>query len=121
MNNDIVSEVKLGGRTSGDPVAVALMGSITGSVDRINKVAARLTADYLEERAGEYRAAYIDALATDEWLLEFPGRDILKAFVATNLGDVKYETFRNVVVDHMQRSETQPAGVKAVLDQILAS
>jgi hypothetical protein len=50
----------------------------------------------------------------------FRGRDVLRRFVGKRAASVSYEVFRNLVVSRMAEAGFQPAGMKKVIEQILA-
>ena len=62
-------------------------------------------------------------LDTQEWKARMPGRKILKRFVDLHLTEFKvdYLTFRNVILDKLVDAHEQPAGMKSVIDAIMAT
>jgi hypothetical protein len=60
------------------------------------------------------------SFADGSWKSLLPGREILKAFVHEQRLGIPYEAFRNLVVSRMVDADFRPAGMKAVIDSIVA-
>jgi predicted ATPase len=119
VNRDIVGAISIGGPSDDKDVAAAVLPSITGSIQRVSDKATLYTHDYVHGRASEVEAVLTAALESGQWIQQFPGRSILKRFVARHLSAVGYEPFRNVVLDKLALSERRPSSVSDVLQQIL--
>lgn len=102
---------------------------VDGSVEAIDKSLKRmgevsagdLCREGVEWKVKEIRKELVSSLATDNWLKEFRGRDILKAFVQRQEGvrDVRYEKFRNLIITRMRDAGWQPLGMQNVVNKIL--
>jgi len=121
-NREIVSAIKIGcspRMKRGTTIGASMRKSIEGSVKRVNEREQKLSATDLDKRVAKARKDLEDAIESGAWQTEFPGREILKAFVSKHVAGASYETFRNLVLDKMTLDqERRPAGMKAVLDQI---
>src|SRR5581483_3677819 len=106
-----------------DEIVDDLIEAIRRSADRLNAlIRADLNADALARRESELKAKFERSLADGTWQAEFRGRDVLKRFVARWApASVSYEVFRNLIASDMKDSGYQPAGMKAVVDKILAA
>jgi predicted ATPase len=122
VNREIVGAIKVGSSSRpkrGTTIGASMRRSIEGSVKRINERDEQLTSVALDKRIAAVRKELEKAIATGAWKKDFPGRAILKTFVRKHVPGASYETFRNLVLDKMTLGEDrQPAGMKAVLDQI---
>ena len=54
------------------------------------------------------------------WTQTFRGRDVLRRFVGRFVTGIGYETFRDLIIARMRDAEYKPAGMKRVIDTILA-
>jgi hypothetical protein len=93
--------------------------SIEGSVNRLTREAANFTQSKLEQEGATIRQELDNSLDSDDWMREFPGRDVLKAFVNRHIPGVAYEPFRNLILDKMAQSEYKPDNITQVLQQVL--
>lgn len=118
VNSEIVGSVAIKGDPKTSDVAKALAPSIKSSVERVIAKRDELTSEQLTARAEAVRQELNNAIETDAWLQDFPGRDILGQFVGSYLSGVSYTSFRNLVLDKMVATEQRPKGMKAILDQI---
>ena len=101
------------------------------TVASLDDLVSRSTARITDERSGSlslegltaYQGAVVTkldaALAGDEWLRRFKGRDILHAFVRLRgEGKLNYDFFRNQISARMRDVEYQPIGIGNVLSRI---
>lgn len=120
VNAELVGALNLGGNPAAtDPVA-AMRPALTSTFDRLRAAERTLIIDEdLESRAASISASVSEAIESDKWRSDLPGRDILKRFVATHLqGKVNYEAFRYLVIARMVDDDYRPVGMQVVLDQI---
>lgn len=61
------------------------------------------------------------SFANGTWIKRLPGRDILKQYVATQRLAVGYEVLRNLIVGRMVEVGFKPAGMKEVIDKVVAN
>jgi predicted ATPase len=121
VNDKIVSSVKLGGDPKKNNSADALIDSVNATFSRLNTVRGEIDMIYLQQMEAAIKASFTKALHDGSWMKEFPGRSILQRFVAKELaGKGSYEGFRNVVVDQMVDANYEPAGMRQVIEVILA-
>lgn len=104
------------------PLAEALRRAAARSRDRIDdSLRQDLDADRLRDEETRIRAGLMSALEGEGWRAEFRGRDVLNAFVHRYNKDlgVRYEAFRNMIVDRMRVAKHRPAGMDSVLQRVL--
>jgi hypothetical protein len=109
-----------------DPAAEDIAGSISAAVERsltrmTKKAQEELKADHLAEKRLEIEAEFNSNFGDGSWLRTLPGREILKRYVERERLPVGYDPFRNLVLGRMTDDNYQPAGMKAVVDQVLAA
>ncbi|ORA40875.1 hypothetical protein BST20_01635 [Mycobacterium branderi] len=122
VNNQIVRSINLGGDPLAADAAAALIDSVTATFDRLTELQQSVDLAYLEAEAAAINDRLTEAMTNGEWLKEFPGRSILQRFVHKELaGKATYEGFRNLVVDQMVDDGYEPAGMRQVIDVIIAS
>lgn len=78
-----------------------------------------LTDENLCAKENELKRHYEAALASDDWKRCFRGRQILRLFSGRFLRSLKYEFFRDSIIDKMRNDRFQPLGMKEVLDKII--
>lgn len=119
VNDMLISELKISGPPDTKAPARDLLPSIQGSVERISNVGASLTLDKLLQKAEVHRTVLQEALESEEWLKEFPGRLVLRRFAGKYLsGKIDSLVFSNLVLDKMVESSVKPQPMKSILDQI---
>ena len=59
-----------------------------------------------------------DAVKGDNWKKEFRGRELLKKFSSLYTDGVRYEAFRDMIVNTMAEREIRPAGMLRILEKI---
>jgi hypothetical protein len=65
------------------------------------------------------RKKFEKQLGTDAWRKSFRGRDILKEFARSNC-KASYEILRNVIISRMADTSHRPAGMRKIVEAILA-
>lgn len=120
VNGAIVSSINLRIDPRRDDVAQAVSDAIDRSFNKIQStLQGSLTKTALIERENLLRARFEADLATDAWRRTFRGRDILKEFARSNT-DISYEVLRNLIIARMADAAHKPAGMKKVIDEIIA-
>lgn len=102
--------------------AAGLHAAISTAFSRVSDlIEGDLSLETVQARALALKAKLEADLGSETWMKTFRGRDILKAFVADQLGGaVKYETFRNLIVARMRDDNFQPEGMKRVVDHVIS-
>ena len=119
--SSIVGSIDLGFAPDTLTIGQDLQKSAQRSVTRINEVLTNsLGENELVAKEQEFRKEIEQSFADGSWASKLPGRDILKRFVATEKLPVGYEVFRNLVMSKMVERGHKPAGMKAVIDAIVA-
>lgn len=121
VNDSIVALLRIGGNPGNKDYASALYPSIQGSLDRVAAARDTYTVDSLAEMGSRHAEVFRNALEDDTWISVFPGRPIMKRFIDKHVNGISYEPFVNLLLDKFAEEEFQPAGMKSVLDSILAS
>jgi len=120
VNDLIVSSLSLKYNPKRTDAAVAISEAMTRSITRIDKaVTSKLTVAKLTERELKCRALLEADLATDAWRRTFRGRDVLTKFIGDH-SKASYDVFRSLIIARMSDANHRPAGMKLVIDQILA-
>jgi hypothetical protein len=122
VNGRLVGAISIGGSPDSVKPADALMPSIAASVDRLTQAMREvMDADTLREKAAAHEKDLRAAVADGRWIRRLPGREILSRYVQKHLdGVVRYEAFRNLVIDQMADDSYQPPSMKTLLEAILA-
>ena len=118
VNKTLVDKIQV--RTEGDqPISNILEHYARKSADDVKQVVGdELTGGKIREQEKLYRGRLEEALKSEEWKREFRGRDILKKFVGEYCQGIKYDRFRNMVVNRMRQERHEPPGMRTVLRQI---
>jgi hypothetical protein len=119
INATLVAALNIGAPRGTSSPERDLLPSIEGSVNRLTREAANFTQSKLEQEGATIRQELDNSLDSDDWMREFPGRDVLKAFVNRHIPGVAYEPFRNLILDKMAQSEYKPDNITQVLQQVL--
>jgi len=120
-NSKLIQSINLGFPPETLAVAHDLHEAVARSVERINSV----VAESLSEKAllgseQELRTQIEQSFVDGSWKSKLPGRDILKQFVETQKLPVGYEVMRNLIIGRMVEQGFKPAGMKAIIDKIVA-
>lgn len=95
--------------------------SIEASANRIHELVEEFSEEKLQALADEMRNDLRESINSGAWLKDFPGRLVLHRFADQYLGGIKYEALAYVILDKMVERSVQPAGMKDVLERIMAS
>ena len=121
LNRALVSKLSLNSNGSGE-LCSTLRRQAKRSLDAMrNTIDTEMTEVKLRENMKEKKKQLIQALETDHWKNRFRGRDILKAFVCKYGCGIKYERFRDTIINRMRERGYQPTGMRNVLRRIDAS
>jgi hypothetical protein len=112
-------------RTDVDPksasISFDLSQRITTTANRISELETdSLSEASLQRAVRDARVRFDSDFATGEWKKTVRGRDVLRVFVDRRVSGISYERFRNLIISRMRDSNFQPAGMKRILDGILA-
>nr|WP_244994262.1 AAA family ATPase [Actinomadura coerulea] len=121
INNSLVRAININAAPDSRRPSEDLAPSIKGSIDRL----AKLGTEYrdiakLREREESFRVKWTEALKTDAWIREFPGRDVLKRFVDLHVTGANYPVFRNLIIEKMVLDKHEPEGMRSALSQVHA-
>jgi hypothetical protein len=121
-NTALIAAINVGTDPKKGDLAGELFEAVTRSVDRVqSEIQGALNLNELQARERELRTKYQAALADGSWSQSFRGRDVLRRFAGKHAGSVQYEVFRNLILSRMQDDGFQPAGMRVVVEQILAN
>lgn len=104
-----------------------VVASIKRSRDRLIDVTENtLVRDAIVATEQSFRDDFDSYLKSDAWKKEIPGRRILRSFLSLNQDDIKrkaksqlkYEPFRNLIVDRMAAANVKPRGMLQVINKI---
>ncbi len=79
-----------------------------------------LSGSSINQLESDTRSQLHKELESGEWRKSFKGRDILKLFISKKGNGVKYEIFRNLIIHRMRDDGYKPAGMNAIISQIVA-
>jgi energy-coupling factor transporter ATP-binding protein EcfA2 len=121
VNAELVGAINLGASPKTTNPAADILPSITESMGRLQRISEDLTIEELTRRANTYKTTLAEALETNAWLKEFPGREILKKYAHKVLkGRIESSSFANVVLDKMVEKGVKPSGMYTVLHEIVS-
>lgn len=120
INHSLVGAINTAGSPAPTDLAGDIIRSVEGSLERINTVGASLNREQIEKSIDSYRLTLTESLLNEDWLREFPGRQILRRYAHKQLnGKVDASLFANSVLDKMVEKGKKPAGMAEVLNEIL--
>lgn len=111
---------------SSNPAAEDFTKEILNAADRSLKRLASIREGALSDEAVRVTEQSVkqeieQAFADGSWRARLPGRDILKAYADRLPNGISYETLRNMILTRMADTQTRPAGMASVIDQIVAA
>lgn len=121
VNQELIGCLDLGFDPTRQDVAAAFGEALYRSQQRILKVTTEVfDGDALRRAEEELRVETCRDLENGAWVRTFRGRDVLKRFVGKYAGGMAYEPFRDLIIARMRDVDNQPAGMKRVIEAILA-
>lgn len=104
----------------GDPTR-----ALAAAIQKASEKAAVLAAQTypVSEIESRFRAVSLEvrsSLDNESWMKTFRGRDILKLFVTKYVSGISYQNLRELILSEMKDNGYQPAGMKAIVDRIMA-
>lgn len=120
-NSKLVEGIRTRSNPNEADVAEACREVIEASLRRVQRtVDEDLSVEALRAIAQTEGTRLQKALESNEWVVSFRGRDILKRFVSNQFrGSIGYTVFRDLIVARMRDDSYQPQGMKDVIDKIL--
>ncbi|QLE47389.1 hypothetical protein FD724_04135 [Nostoc sp. C057] len=120
-DRQLKSKLDLGFDRSIQSVGSELAKAVARCHDRIEKLTLNeLSEKHLTDLEIEYRLKATTSLENGTWRIIFPGRDIIKLFVGRFGRGIPYERFRDLILARMRDKNFQPAGMKQIVDRIIA-
>lgn len=121
VNQLLVSCIRTNVERDTADLAAALRAVAEESAIRVQAVLnGAVSAGVIAQEEARIRSDLQSALASGTWLTEFRGRDVLTRFLARTDTGIRYERFRNLIVNRMRLDSYKPTGMKSVVDAILA-
>ncbi len=121
-NSILVQSISTKSDPSKSDIAGEIFAAIKRSKTKIDEnLISKLSEDQIRGEEHSIKQRYQTALANGTWIKDFRGRDILRKYVGKHVPLASYEVFRNLILSKMQDEGYRPAGMKAVVDSILAS
>jgi hypothetical protein len=121
LNQRLVKSIDTGFDPNLD-VATGLRQAAERSMEKMNNVLdEELKLENLQDEASRIESELASSLNNSDWKCVFRGRDILKQFVSRHADGIKYESFRNLIVNRMREVGHKPNGMKKVIDEIIDS
>jgi hypothetical protein len=122
INSDLVRSIDLKGNPERTDITNVFREALIRTKKNFN---AAIDTFSIEERIdaleSNFQAKLQDALASDQWLKTFRGRDILRRFCGKYVKIVSYEPFRDLILARMRQAQFKPPGMKRVVDEILSA
>lgn len=120
-NRTLVSAIDL--RT--DPQTSDPARAIAEAIDRSNKriqerVVGELSPTNLEKEQLKFKTEYASSLADGSWTVKFRGRDILSRFAGRFVPGMRYDYFRDLIINRMSEAKYRPRGMEEIVRRILA-
>ncbi|MEH1948111.1 MAG: AAA family ATPase [Nostoc sp.] len=120
-DRELKSKLDLGFDRSIQSVGSELAKAVARCHNRIEKLTLNeLSEKHLTDLEREYRLKATTSLENGTWRRIFPGRNIIKLFVGRFGGGIPYETFRDLILARMRDKNFQLAGMKQIVDWIIA-
>jgi hypothetical protein len=120
-NGKIIAAIKARTESNPSDISQSLSNALESSQLRVAKLLSdELSAVSIKNIVNTETLRLSADLESGAWRESFRGRDVLRRFVGRRGEGLKYEQFRNLVIARMRDDGFQPAGMKAVLDQIMA-
>ena len=120
-NLQLINCIKTGAEANSQRMAQTLHKSVVGSRERLDAIVQKLDLPVIEDKLAEFRRELDRDLRSGSWRTNWPGREILGRFTDRHGGGVSSDVIRNLIVPRMERSGFEPAGMKRVVDAILAA
>ena len=120
-NHQLKSKLDLGFDPSIQSVGSELAKAVARCNNRIEKLTSNeLSEKHLTDLEIQYRLEATTSLGNGTWRINFRGRDIIKRFVGKFGQGIPYEKFRDLILARMRDNNFQPAGMKQIVDRIIA-
>ena len=122
VNQELVRSIRTNVDRAVDDVPSALHSVAEECAARVRSALdTTVSVNALARQQEELRSTFENALRDGSWRTELRGRDILHRFVnRANVG-IRYERFRNLLINRMRLDGYKPEGMRPVVDAILAS
>ncbi|MEH1860950.1 MAG: AAA family ATPase [Nostoc sp.] len=121
-DHQLKSKLDLGFGRSIQSVGSELAKAVARCHERIEKLALdELSEKHLTDLEREYRLEATTSLGNGTWRRIFPGRDIMQRFVGRFGRGIPYERFRDLILARMRDKNFQPAGMKQIVERIIAN
>lgn len=121
VSRTIWSCIQVGNDPSGQRLAAQLHSSASGSAHRLMQVVhEQLTEVRILEEKHNIDVQLQSDLDAGTWRRTWPGRDILRRFVSAHGDGIAYEVLRNLIIARMRADGYRPAGMRKVIEAVLA-
>ena len=119
-NDTLVKSINLRTKEISISVSESLFEAVENSVTSLNQqFTDKLSKSNLAELESSIRSSLEDKLNSNEWMIAFPGRDILRRFIKRQNIQISYKPFVNLIISRMINEDYKPTGMKSVIDAIL--
>lgn len=120
-NHQLKNKLDLGFDPSIQSVGSELAKAVARCNNRIEKLTSNeLSEKHLTDLEIQYRLEATTSIENGTWRINFRGRDIIKRFVGKFGQGITYEKFRDLILARMRDNNFQPAGMKQIVDRIIA-
>ncbi|MEH1817097.1 MAG: AAA family ATPase [Nostoc sp.] len=121
-DRELKSKLNLGFDRSIQSVGSEVAKAVARCHNRIEKLTLNeLSEKHLTDLETQYRLEATTSLGDGTWRRILPGRDIIKLFVGKFGRGIPYERFRDLILARMRDNNFQPAGMKQIVERIIAN
>jgi predicted ATPase len=120
IGKELITGIQLNANPNTDDLGAELHKVTVRSAERINtKIDGDLSILKIRSDVNKQIELLEQSLDSEEWKKHFRGRDILKKFSGEYCTGIRYEMFRNLIINTMLNDGFQPEGMKKVIDQVM--
>ena len=119
VGGELIGSLKIGANPQLPKIASAVFDAARKSLERANaQIEDKLSLDRLSALEENIRGDIDQSFENGDWKKMIPGREILKSYAGKLHRGVKYETFRNMIVNRMADLNIRPLGMTEVLKKL---
>jgi predicted ATPase len=120
-NSRLIRSINLNFSPNTLTVAHDLYDAVTRSMTKMQaEIEGGLSEAALLAEEQSFRLDIEQSFSDGSWIKKLPGREILKQFVKASNLPIGYEVLRNLIVARMVELGIKPAGMKLIIDKIVA-
>ena len=122
INNRLRRALKVGANPESNTMASDFAASVSRSIEKMQDLAnSDLSLSSISLTVGEIMSNLQAQLLAGEWIAKFPGRKILKRFVDEAAVPMRYEPFRDLILNEMVAQNIRPDGMEMIVGKIISA